>query len=84
MAEEPTALISNLFPVKAKGDVLFLSVLSNNISGIFPTKLSFKSDFSFGLNLPFFTFSSSSKTRDNDEPINTEIIAGGASPAPNL
>jgi hypothetical protein len=27
-AEEPTALNSNLFPVNAKGEVLFLSVLS--------------------------------------------------------
>jgi hypothetical protein len=27
-AGEPTALNSNLFPVKANGDVLFLSVLS--------------------------------------------------------
>jgi hypothetical protein len=33
-AVEPTALISNLLPVNAKGDVLFLSVLSSNTSGI--------------------------------------------------
>ena len=31
---EPTVLNSNLFPVKAIGDVLLRSVLSNNISGI--------------------------------------------------
>jgi hypothetical protein len=30
-AEEPTALNSNLLPVKANGEVLFLSVLSNRI-----------------------------------------------------
>ena len=40
-AEEPTALISNLFPVNANGEVLFLSVLSNKISGILPTTFSF-------------------------------------------
>ena len=45
-AEEPTALNSNLFPVNAKGDVLFLSVLSNKISGILPMIFSFKSVFS--------------------------------------
>ncbi len=33
-AEEPTALNSNLLPVKAKGEVRFLSVLSNKIEGI--------------------------------------------------
>ena len=33
-ADEPTALNSNLLPVNAKGEVLFLSVLSNNNSGI--------------------------------------------------
>jgi hypothetical protein len=31
-ADEPTALNSNLFPVKANGDVLFLSVLSKRTS----------------------------------------------------
>ena len=33
-AVEPTALNSNLLPVNAKGDVLFLSVLSTRSSGI--------------------------------------------------
>ena len=33
-AEEPTALNSNLFPVKANGEVLFRSVLSNINDGI--------------------------------------------------
>jgi hypothetical protein len=33
-AEEPTARNSNLFPVNANGDVLFLSVLSNKSSGM--------------------------------------------------
>ena len=35
LAEDPTALNSNLLPVKANGEVLFLSVLSNKICGIF-------------------------------------------------
>ena len=33
--EDPTARNSNLFPVKANGEVRFLSVLSSRISGIF-------------------------------------------------
>ena len=44
--QEPTALNSNLLPVKAKGEVLFLSVLSNKISGILPIMFNFKSVFS--------------------------------------
>jgi hypothetical protein len=55
-AEEPTALISNLFPVNAKGEVLFLSVLSNKISGILPTTFSFNSVFSSGESLPLVIF----------------------------
>ena len=51
-AEEPTALNSNLFPVKANGEVLFLSVLSNKTSGNFPTTFNFKSVFSSGDNFP--------------------------------
>ena len=34
LAEDPTALNSNLFPVNANGEVLFLSVLSIRSSGI--------------------------------------------------
>ena len=82
-ADEPTALNSNLFPVKAKGDVLFLSVLSNKTSGNFPTTFNFKSVFSSGDNFPLVTPSNSAKTLVNCSPINTEIIAGGASFAPN-
>ena len=83
-ADEPTALNSNLFPVKANAEVLFLSVLSNRISGILPIIFNFKSVFSLGDNLPLVTFSNSFNTLDNWLPINTDIIAGGASLAPNL
>jgi len=75
-AVDPTALNSNLFPVKAKGDVLFLSVLSRRISGIFPTTFNFKSVFSSGDNFPFVTVSNSFKTFVSCSPIKTEIIAG--------
>ena len=34
LASEPTALNSKRLPVNAKGEVLFLSVLSSSISGI--------------------------------------------------
>ena len=47
LAEEPTALNSNLLPVKANGEVRFLSVLSNKISGILPMP-NFKTVFSSG------------------------------------
>ncbi len=82
LAEEPTALNSNLFPVKANGEVLFLSVLSNNTSGILPTTFNFKSVFSSGDNFPLVTPSNSANTFVNCWPIKTEIIAGGASFAP--
>ncbi|MNQ46383.1 hypothetical protein D3C85_601960 [compost metagenome] len=81
---DPTALNSNLFPVKAKGEVLLRSVLSNNTSGIFPTTFNFKSVFSSGESFPVVTLSNSDKTFVNCAPINTDIIAGGASFAPNL
>ena len=83
-ADEPTALNSNLFPVNANGEVLFLSVLSNKTSGILPTTFNFKSVFSSGDNFPSVTPSNSAKTLVNCSPINTDIIAGGASFAPNL
>ncbi len=83
LAVEPTARNSNLLPVKAKGEVRLRSVLSNKISGILPTTFNFKSVFSCGESLPLVTFSSSSKTSVNCEPINAEMIAGGASLAPN-
>ena len=84
LAVEPTARNSNLLPVKANGEVRFLSVLSKSISGILPTTLSFKSVFSFGDNFPFVTPSNSPNTFVSCAPINTDIIAGGASLAPNL
>ena len=83
LAVDPTALNSNLFPVKAKGEVRFLSVLSSKISGILPTTFSFKSVLSSGDNFPSFTFSKASKTLVNCVPMKTDIIAGGASLAPN-
>ena len=81
-ADEPTALNSNLFPVKANGEVRFRSVLSSKTSGILPTTFNFKSVFSSGDNFPVETPSKSLKTLVNCCPINTEIIAGGASLAP--
>ena len=62
LAVEPTALNSNLFPVNANGDVLFLSVLSNKTSGNLPTTFNFKSVFSSGDNFPFVTPSNSANT----------------------
>ena len=83
LALDPTARNSNLFPVKAKGEVLFRSVLSKRISGIFPITLSFKSVFSWGESFPLETCSKSSNTFESCCPIKTEIMVGGASLAPN-
>ena len=82
LAFDPTARNSNLFPVKANGEVLLRSVLSNKISGIFPTTLSLRSVFSSGDNFPLETCSRSVSTFVNCFPIKTEIIVGGASFAP--
>ncbi len=81
-SEEPTMRNSNLFPVKANGEVLFLSVASLSKSGRVdtpvcnfpPCKLCVASPVSTNC----FTTSSSCSPR------NIEIIAGGASFAPNL
>ena len=82
LAKEPTARSSNLLPVKANGEVRLRSVLSSKISGILPTTLSFNSVFFSGDILPLSSFSSSSSTSVSWLPMNTEIIAGGASLAP--
>ncbi len=81
-AVEPTARNSNLLPVKAKGEVRLRSVLSKRISGILPTTFSLSSVFFSGDILPLSNFSSSSKTSESCEPMNTEMMAGGASFAP--
>jgi len=84
LADEPTARNSNLFPVKAKGEVRFLSVLSSKISGIRPM-FNLSEVFSSGVILRSPTFSSKrSSIRFTSVPRKEEIIAGGASLAPNL
>ncbi len=77
---EPTARNSNLFPVNANGDVLLRSVVSFENVGTTATPV---------LNLSLVTsFSSPSLMIEstklfNSSPRNIEIIAGGASLAPN-
>jgi len=78
--DDPTALNSNLLPVNANGDVLFLSVLSNKISGIFGI-FRFRSKLLSFATVP--KLSSSLITLVSWVPINAEIIAGGASLAPS-
>jgi hypothetical protein len=78
--DDPTALNSNLLPVNAKGDVLFLSVLSLNISGI----LSILIDFFSLVSSAVESFKNAFNTCVNFDPMNAEIIAGGASLAPSL
>lgn len=55
--EEPTALNSNLLPVKAKGDVLFLSVLSLLKTGSFQMPRSMIALSLAFVTLPFSIFS---------------------------
>ena len=81
-AVDPTARNSNLFPVKAKGDVRFLSVLSNMTSGMRPIS-SFKAVLSSGVNFPaLMLVSKASNNSDNCDPMNALMMAGGASFAP--
>ena len=81
-AEEPRLLNSNLFPVNANGDVLFLSVASFLKLGIVLTPICIFSAFLLLVASPDTT--SCSTTSSNWSPRNIEIIAGGASFAPNL
>ena len=81
-SEEPSIRNSNLFPVKAKGEVLFLSVSSCRTLGSALTpivRLFLLSDF-VAYPVPI----SCSTTPCNWLPIKQEIIAGGASSAPSL
>ena len=82
LAEDPTALSSNLFPVNANGEVLFLSVLSMNSPGIwgiprlyptFPLSLTMSLELRSSLNASVTWV-----------PRKDEMIAGGASFAPSL
>ena len=84
LAVDPTARNSNLFPVNAKGEVLLRSVLSIINSGILLCKSNFKIASSCSSNFPPTLVSTSFNTLVKYSPINTEIIAGGASLAPNL
>ena len=83
LASLPTARNSNLFPVKAKGDVLLRSVLSMSSSGIsgMPSFMPFLPD---TVNKSFLSASSiwSSKSV-SCFPKNDEMMAGGASFAPS-
>lgn len=85
--ELPTILNSNLFPVNANGDVLFLSVLSNGIFGNESTPSAIWGDycrstgeFMQDLEKPL----SRSINFSNGAPTNTDIIVGGASFFPSL
>ena len=82
LALEPTALNSNLFPVNANGEVLFLSVLSTSSSGIcgIPRLYPFFPEI-LTMSLLARSFSNASVTVF---PRNDEMIAGGASLAPSL
>ena len=80
---EPAALNSKRFPINGKGDVLFLSVLSRIADGILGISNSIVGFPSGALGLrPIF--SNSSNNLAISDPVKIEIIAGGASLAPNL
>ena len=79
--EEPGILNSNLFPVKAIGLVLFLSVVSFGISGRTWTP---RPILSFFLPLEALPEAIASSISVKSSPRNMETIAGGASLAPSL
>ena len=78
---EPGILNSNLLPVNAKGDVLFLSVVSFAKVGstLTPTSINILSLASYSS-----PFKIASKISVSWSPKNIETIAGGASAAPSL
>jgi len=78
---EPGARNSNLLPVNANGEVLFLSVVSFSISGSDSTPVSISLPASYLTPLPLFSWST---TAASWSPRYIEIIAGGASFAPSL
>ena len=70
---------SNLLPVNAKGEVLFLSVVSMGKSGRESTP-SFKTR--FALAAGFTPLSIASMISPSSSPVKTEMMAGGASLPP--
>ena len=82
LADEPAARNSKRFPVKANGEVRFLSVLSNRIAGIrlIPNCNAFFFS-AVSLASPKFSATSSSMC-ERCPPKKMESIAGGASAAP--
>ena len=82
LEEEPAARNSKRFPVKANGEVRFLSVVSSKISGIRPMP-NFNVVFSSGVILLLPTWRTiSSKVAESCLPRKIERMAGGASLAP--
>ena len=79
-ADDPTARNSNLLPVNANGDVRLRSVLSFSISGSRATPSLIMACDALADVLPAAI---DSITRVSMEPMNTEMIAGGASLAPS-
>ena len=79
--EEPTALNSNLLPVNANGEVLFLSVLSCMISGI---ELTILMELAALGSSTSFMFMIPSKIFERVDPEKMDITDGGASWPPSL
>ena len=77
---EPTILNSNLLPVKAKGEVLFRSVLSLGMTGRVSTPTLMKLVAPGVIFCPFEIFS---RISVNSSPMKMEMMAGGASLAPS-
>ena len=78
---EPSIRNSNLFPVNANGEVLFLSVVSLGILGNADTPISI---YSVSLLSYSVLLANDSKIPSSSSPKKIEIIAGGASLAPSL
>ena len=79
---EPSIRNSNLFPVKANGDVRLRSVASLRKSGSVVTPVANFSPLILWVASPFFRIWSS--TSSSWSPRNTEMTAGGASLPPSL
>src|SRR5512133_3376563 len=77
--DDPSILNSNLLPVKANGEVLFLSVASLASAGSVVTPILISAFFEDDFVVPATIWSMMSASWS---PRKTEIIAGGASLAP--
>lgn len=71
--DDPTALNSNLFPVKAKEDTVSVGVVFGKVGEVIEAKANHLSAETLERSSPFSSFD---KISERSDPTNTEMIAG--------